>query len=85
LKNSVANKKTTPLFQVLLLDNDASDSVAVQEADEVDFFQVEEHLRKGGSVFITSKCRQKLLPPKAKKQMIITVQEEITEHFSDCS
>ena len=50
------NKKTkSPVFQVLLLDNDASDDVEVQEAAEVNFFKVKEHLKNGGSVFITSK------------------------------
>ena len=67
LKDSIAAKKTkTPMFQVLLLDNDSSDDVEVQEAYEVDFFQVEKHLRNGGSVFITSKGSQKQLCPKAK-------------------
>lgn len=66
MKNSVANKKTkTPMFQVLLLENDASD-VEVQEADQVDFFQVKQHLKNGGSVFITSKHTQKQVFPRAK-------------------
>jgi hypothetical protein len=67
LKNLLANKKTNPpVFQVLLLDNDASEDVEVQEAKQVDFFQVKEHLKNGGSVFITSKGSQKLVYPKAK-------------------
>ena len=67
LKDSITIKKTkTPMFQVLLLDNDASDCVEVQEADQVDFFQVKKHLKNGGSVFITSKYSQKQLYPKAK-------------------
>lgn len=62
-------KRTKPaVFQVLLLDNDASDDVEVQEAKQVDFFQVKEHLRNGGSVFITSKGSQKMSYPKAKAQ-----------------
>jgi hypothetical protein len=70
MKNSSANKKTkTPLFQVLLLENGASDDVEVQEADRVDFFQVKKHLKNGGSVFITSKDTQKSLYPKAKSQL----------------
>jgi hypothetical protein len=56
------------LFQILLLDNDASEDVEVQEAKQVDFCQVKEHLRNGGSVFITSKGSQKLSMPKAKAQ-----------------
>ena len=63
-------KKRTrpPVFQVLLLDNEESDDVEVQEAKQVDFFQVKEHLKNGGSVFITSKGSQKLAYPKAKAQ-----------------
>ena len=67
LKDSIATKEAkNPMFQVLLLNNDASGDVEVQEAYEVDFFQVEKHLRNGGSVFITSKDSQKQLCPKAK-------------------
>ena len=67
MKDCIATKKTkTPTFQILLLENDASDYVEVQEADQVDFFQVRKHLKNGGSVFITSKYSQKQLYPKAK-------------------
>jgi hypothetical protein len=48
------------IFQVLLLDNDASDDVEVKEAKKVNFSQVKAHLKNGGSVFITSKSSQKL-------------------------
>ena len=48
------------MFQVLLLDNDANQDVEVQEAEQVDFCQVKEHLQNGGSVFITSKEAQKI-------------------------
>jgi hypothetical protein len=70
LSNLISNKKTKPtLFQVLLLDNDSSEDVEVQEAKQVDFSQVKEHLKNGGSVFITSKHSQKLVHPKAKAQL----------------
>jgi len=60
LKASVATKKLkTTTFQVLLLDNDAAENVEVQEAEQVNFVQVKAHLKNGGSVFITSKDRQK--------------------------
>jgi hypothetical protein len=62
LKNSFENKKA-PVFQVLLLDNGDSDDVEVQEAEQVNFFQVKEHLKNGGSVFITSKDSQKIVYP----------------------
>ena len=62
-------KKSKPsVFQVLLLDNDAGEDVEVQESKQVDFFQVKEHLKNGGSVFITSRGSQKLSYPKAKAQ-----------------
>ena len=68
MKNSSENKKTkTPMFQVLLLDNGASDDVEVREADQVDFFQVKKHLKNGGSVFITRKDSQKSLHPKSER------------------
>ena len=70
LSNFISNKKAkAPLFQVLLIDNDASEDVEVQEAKQVDFFQVKEHLKNGGSVFITSKDSQKLVYPKTKAQL----------------
>ncbi|MGD6935132.1 MAG: hypothetical protein ACQCN5_13100 [Candidatus Bathyarchaeia archaeon] len=55
------------LFQVLLLDNDADLNVQVQEAPWVDYSTVKEHLKNGGSVFITSKKQQKILTPKTGK------------------
>jgi len=62
-------KRTKPsVFQVLLLENDDGEDVEVQEAKQVDFFQVKEHLKNGGSVFITSRGSQKLSFPKAKAQ-----------------
>jgi hypothetical protein len=70
LKNLLSNKKTkTSIFQVLLLHNDDSDDVEVQEAQDVDFMQVKEHLNNGGSVFITSKNEQKILHQKTKAQL----------------
>lgn len=55
------------VFQVLLLYNDASQDVEVQKAEEVDFFRVQEHLERGGSVFITSMISQKLEMPREEK------------------
>jgi hypothetical protein len=61
LKSIITVKKEKPrLFQVLLLNNDESDDVEVEEAEHVDFERVEEHLTHGGSVFITSKHSQKI-------------------------
>jgi hypothetical protein len=54
------NSDKSRMFQVLLLRNDASQEVEIQESNEVDFLSVQEHLKQGGSVFITSKNAQKL-------------------------
>jgi hypothetical protein len=70
LRNLLSNKKPkAPIFQVLLLDNDANEDIEVQEATQVDFLQVKEHLRNGGSVFITTKDSQKMVYPKTKAQL----------------
>ena len=54
-------------YQVLLLNNGKSQDVKVQETELIDFRQVEDYLRHGGSVFITSKRSQKLAPPRENK------------------
>ena len=67
LKNIIeGEKKEALVFQVLLLNNDSSDEVEVEVAKHVDFQRVQEHLKQGGSVFITSKKSQKLPLPKLK-------------------
>ena len=48
------------VFQTLLLHNDRSQEVEVQEGAEIDFLRLWDHLSKGGSAFITSKNTQKL-------------------------
>jgi hypothetical protein len=68
LKNLTETKKEkAKLFQVILLNNDATQGVEVQEAEQVDFLRVQKHLKYGGSVFITSKNSQKLSFPKGKR------------------
>ena len=57
------------MFQVLLLDNDSTNDVAVTESSEVNFSQVKEHLMNGGSVFITSKDPQKINFGRRKAQL----------------
>jgi hypothetical protein len=54
----------SPRYQVLLLNNGKSQDVRVQETDRIDFNQVEDHLKHGGSIFITSERSQKLTQPK---------------------
>jgi hypothetical protein len=73
LKSICAVKQVkSTVFQVLLLKNDASQEVEVQEAEQVDFARVQEHLARGGSVFITSKSSQKITPPKEKNARRVT-------------
>ena len=68
LKSLITVKKEKPrVFQVLLLGNDDSEDVEVQEAEQIDFAKVENHLTHGGSVFITSKSSQKIALPKDRK------------------
>jgi hypothetical protein len=68
LKEILEAKRAPPqVFQVLLLGNDASQDVEVEENEQVDFLRVQEHLRQGGSVFITSRRSQKISLPKPKK------------------
>lgn len=70
MSNLILNKKNkVPLFQVLLIDNDAGEDVEVQEAKQVNFLRVKEHLKNGGSVFITSKGSQKIVHPKTKARL----------------
>lgn len=64
-----SNKAKSRVFQVMLLHNDASQDVEVQEADEVDFLSVQSHLKQGGSVFITSKNSQKIKMPEERKKV----------------
>jgi hypothetical protein len=69
LKEVFEVKSVNPqVFQVLLLTNDASQEVEVYENEQVDFPRIQEHLSRGGSVFITSKRSQKIAPPKPKKK-----------------
>lgn len=68
LKEILEVKRAVPqVFQVLLLGNDASQDVEVEENEQVDFLRIQEHLNRGGSVFITSKRSQKIAPPKPQK------------------
>lgn len=73
------------VFQVMLLHNNASQEVEVQEDREVDFLRLWEHLKKGGSAFITSKNSQKLCIPKQEPQKNQNDNElkTITAYFFD--
>jgi hypothetical protein len=61
-----AKGEKSRVFQVMLLHN--TSEVEIEEEEQVDFLRVQEHLRHGGSVFITSKNAQKINPPKEKKK-----------------
>jgi hypothetical protein len=61
LRKPVCFKGRKPrMFQALFLNEDKSQNVEVLEEEQIDFARVQEHLKKGGSVFITSKNSQKL-------------------------
>jgi len=71
LKEMLEVKRASPqVFQVLLLDNDTTQEVEIHENDEVDYLQIQEHLKHGGSVFITSKPSQKITPPRPKMKAL---------------
>jgi hypothetical protein len=55
-------------YQTMLLKNDESREVEVHESKELDFYRIQEHLRQGGSVFITGKPSQKLPMPILKSR-----------------
>ena len=55
------------VFQVMLLHNDRSQEVEVQEDQEIDFLRLWTHIKKGGSAFITSKNSQKPRMPKQER------------------
>ena len=68
LNKSIEVKNEKPLmFQVSLLNNNVAQEVEVQEAEHVDFLRVQEYLKHGGAVFITSKRSQKLSLPRENK------------------
>jgi hypothetical protein len=48
------------MFQALFLHNNKRQDVEILEYKQIDFEKVQEHLRNGGSIFITSKKSQKL-------------------------
>jgi hypothetical protein len=57
------NDEKALTFQVMLLRNDGSRQVEVHETREVNYSIIQEHLQRGGSVFITSKPSQKITLP----------------------
>lgn len=64
----MSRKPKSSLFQVLLIDNGESEDVEVQEGKDINFSQVKEHLKNGGSVFITSMASQKIEYPCKRSQ-----------------
>lgn len=69
LINANQKKAKPSIFQVLLLENNENQDVSVQEAEQIDFCQVKEHLQNGGSVFITSTEAQKINHNTTKAQL----------------
>jgi hypothetical protein len=62
-----AKGEKSQVFQVMLLSSNAS-QVEVEEAEQIDFLRIQEHLRQGESVFITSKNSQKINLAEKKKK-----------------
>ncbi len=76
-----SKKEKSQQFQVLFLRNDSTQKVEVQDVQEVDFYKVQEHLKHGESVFITSKKSQKLKPPKEKKRISLGSKRKLVSAF----
>jgi len=69
VRDFILSRKPKPsVFQVLLLDNGESEDVEVLEGEDVNFYQVKEHLKNGGSVFITSRADQKIEDTRNRSQ-----------------
>ena len=69
-KGKQFRKKEQRVFQAIFLKNNKSQEVKVVENEQIDFMKVQEHLKSGGSIFITSKNSQKLklkIPKESKK------------------
>lgn len=49
-----------PMFQLVFLSDDKSQSVEVAEVEEIDFQQIKMHVENGDSVFITKKENEKV-------------------------
>ncbi len=59
-KEKQFRKKEHRVFQAIFLKNNKSEEVKVVEDEQIDFTKVQQHLKSGGSIFITSKNSQKL-------------------------
>ncbi len=72
-------------FQVMLLDNDSSNEVEVHEEREISFPRIQEHLQRGGSVFITSRPSQKIGFPtiRDKTQETRRTAKKVTAFYFD--
>jgi len=60
LSQAYIKGETEDQFIVYFLNNDKGQSVHVEEADEIDFSIVVQHVNLGGSVFITQRRKPKL-------------------------
>jgi hypothetical protein len=59
-RNAVEIDEERPLFQVFFLRDNKNQSVEVEEVEEIDFGRVKVRLEQGESVFITTKCKEKV-------------------------
>jgi len=60
LSQTYIEGETGGQFIVYFLNNDEDQSVHVEEADEIDFLKVIQHINLGGSVFITQRRKRNL-------------------------
>ena len=60
VKNSIQVNEERQMFQLFFLKDDQDQSVEVVEGEEIDFEMVTHHIKRGESVFITPKRKEKL-------------------------
>jgi hypothetical protein len=62
-----------PIFQLFYLKNDRSQSVQIDEVEEIDCDEIRVHLAHGESVFITPKKKIRLDVPKLSRGLDISL------------
>ena len=70
LSNITGIRQVKSLFQVIFLKNDVSQSVWIEEVDEINFSEIKKHLINGESIFITNKQKNKLITSRDNEQTV---------------
>jgi hypothetical protein len=73
-----------PLFQVVVLKNDEQESVLVSEVQEVDFRDIDKHLQRGDSIFITSVPSQKLTAADHQETSVALDTLQTHSRYAEC-